>query len=59
MYQDVYLWNRFSKANSEIAFKPSRYFSNPSPHQKNGEAMSEDAFKKIFSQSPVKTTNEV
>jgi len=48
--QDVCPWNRFSKPHNEIAFTPIPEVLNFST--KDWEALSEDAFKKIFKNSP-------
>ena len=50
--QDVCPWNRFSKPNNEAAFNPLPEILNLTT--KEWEAMSEDAFKKIFKHSPLK-----
>lgn len=50
--QDVCPWNRFSKPNSELNFSPIREILNLSKAE--WEAMSEEAFKKIFKNSPLK-----
>ncbi len=50
--QDVCPWNRFSKANSETGFTPIPEILNLSLGE--WEAMSEDAFRKIFKDSPLK-----
>ena len=50
--QDVCPWNRFSSANQEINFTPIPEILNLST--KEWEAMSEDAFKEIFKDSPLK-----
>lgn len=49
--QDVCPWNRFSKPNKEEAFQPLTEILNFSTKQ--WEALSEEAFKKIFKHSPV------
>ncbi len=50
--QDVCPWNRFSKTTDEIAFTPIPEILNLST--KEWEDMSEEAFKKIFTASPLK-----
>ncbi len=52
--QDVCPWNRFSKPNNEIAFKPIPEILNLSTAE--WENLSEEAFKKIFKNSPLKRT---
>lgn len=52
--QDVCPWNRFSKPNNEIAFTPIPEILNLST--KEWESMTEDTFKKIFKNSPLKRT---
>jgi len=49
--QDVCPWNRFSKPNEEMAFKPIPEILNLTT--KEWEAMTEENFKKIFSDSPL------
>jgi epoxyqueuosine reductase len=49
--QDVCPWNRFSKTHNELAFKPIPEVLNFST--KDWEALSEEAFKKIFKNSPL------
>ncbi len=49
--QDVCPWNRFSKPHNELAFKPIPEVLNFST--KDWEALSEEAFKKIFKNSPL------
>lgn len=49
--QDVCPWNRFSKANEETAFSPLPELLNFTT--RDWEALSEEAFKKIFKQSPL------
>jgi epoxyqueuosine reductase len=49
--QDVCPWNRFSKPTSEIEFTPLPGLFNIST--KEWEMMTEDKFKKMFSQSPL------
>ena len=49
--QDVCPWNRFSKPHNETAFTPIPEVLNFST--KDWEALSEDAFKKIFKNSPL------
>lgn len=50
--QDVCPWNRFSKANNEKHFKPIPEILNLTNSE--WEAMSEDDFKKVFKNSPLK-----
>jgi len=50
--QDVCPWNRFSKPTNEIAFTPLPEILDFST--KEWEELTEDAFKKIFSHSPIK-----
>lgn len=50
--QDVCPWNRFSKPNHESAFTPIPELLNLSLNE--WEAMSEEQFKKIFKNSPLK-----
>lgn len=50
--QDVCPWNRFAKANSEEHFRPIPEILDLS--QGEWEAMSEDAFRKTFKNSPLK-----
>ena len=52
--QDVCPWNRFSKPNNEIAFTPIPEILNLSTAE--WENLSEEAFKKIFKDSPLKRT---
>jgi epoxyqueuosine reductase len=49
--QDVCPWNRFSKPHNEIAFTPIPEVLNFST--KDWEGLSEEAFKKIFKNSPL------
>ncbi len=49
--QDVCPWNRFSKPHNELAFTPIPEVFNFST--KDWEALSEEAFKKIFKNSPL------
>lgn len=49
--QDVCPWNRFSKPHNELRFTPIPEILNLST--KEWEAMTEDAFKKIFGKSPL------
>jgi len=49
--QDVCPWNRFSKPNEEMAFKPIPEILNLTT--KEWEEMTEENFKKIFSDSPL------
>jgi epoxyqueuosine reductase len=49
--QDVCPWNRFSKPHNETAFAPIPELLNFSTQE--WEALSEEAFKKIFKQSPL------
>ena len=50
--QDVCPWNRFSKPTNEITFKPIPEILDLSTEE--WEAMSEEAFKRIFKSSPLK-----
>lgn len=50
--QDVCPWNRFSTPNNEVRFKPIPEILNLSSNE--WEEMTEDAFKKIFKNSPLK-----
>jgi epoxyqueuosine reductase len=50
--QDVCPWNRFSKPTNEAAFSPIPELLHF--NQKDWEEMTEDGFKKIFSDSPLK-----
>ncbi len=50
--QDVCPWNRFSRPNNETAFNPLPELLNLSSNE--WEAMSEEAFKKIFKNSPLR-----
>ncbi len=50
--QDVCPWNRFSKPNNELNFKPIPEILNLST--KEWEEMSEEAFRKTFKNSPLK-----
>ena len=50
--QDVCPWNRFSKPHSESAFEPLKEILNFSINDWN--ELSEDAFKTIFKDSPLK-----
>lgn len=52
--QDVCPWNRFSKPNSEPAFAPLPGILNLSSSE--WEEMTEDAFNKLFKNSPLKRT---
>ncbi|MEO8086621.1 MAG: tRNA epoxyqueuosine(34) reductase QueG [Bacteroidota bacterium] len=52
--QDVCPWNRFSKPHKEPAFNPSEELLKMK--KKDWEEITEDVFKKIFSQSAVKRT---
>ncbi len=52
--QDVCPWNRFSKSNTEIQFKPIPEILNLST--KEWEAMSEEIFKRVFVNSSLKRT---
>lgn len=52
--QDVCPWNRFSKANHEKHFTPIPEVLNLSLAE--WEAMSEETFKKVFKDSPIKRT---
>ena len=52
--QDVCPWNRFSKPAQEKAFEPLPEILNLSTTE--WEAMTEDAFRKIFKHSPIKRT---
>ncbi len=50
--QDVCPWNRFSKPNNETAFTPLPEILNLST--KEWEAMTEESFKNIFKESPLR-----
>lgn len=50
--QDVCPWNRFSKPNTEAAFNPVPEILNLSSSE--WEAMTEESFRKIFKDSPLK-----
>lgn len=50
--QDICPWNRFSKSHSEPAFTPIPEILNLGTHE--WEALSEDAFARIFKGSPIK-----
>ena len=50
--QDVCPWNRFSKPNNELNFSPIPEILNLSKSE--WEAISDEAFKKIFKNSPLK-----
>jgi epoxyqueuosine reductase len=50
--QDVCPWNRFSKPHSEVAFTPLPEILNLTT--KEWESMTEESFKKIFKDSPLK-----
>ncbi len=52
--QDVCPWNRFSKPNTEPAFAPLPQILNLSTKQ--WEEMSEETFKQVFKDSPIKRT---
>ena len=52
--QDVCPWNRFSKPNKEIAFKPLPEVLNFSKNE--WEELTEESFKNIFRDSPLKRT---
>ncbi|MES1198121.1 MAG: tRNA epoxyqueuosine(34) reductase QueG [Chitinophagaceae bacterium] len=52
--QDVCPWNRFSKPNQETEFNPLPEILNLSA--KDWEAMTEENFKKIFKDSPLRRT---
>jgi epoxyqueuosine reductase len=52
--QDVCPWNRFSKPNHEAAFTPIPEILNLSLAE--WEDLSDEAFKKIFKNSPLKRT---
>lgn len=52
--QDVCPWNRFSKPNTEIQFKPIPEVLNLST--KEWDEMSEETFKTVFKDSPIKRT---
>ncbi|MBS1733175.1 MAG: tRNA epoxyqueuosine(34) reductase QueG [Bacteroidetes bacterium] len=52
--QDVCPWNRFAKPNSEIQFTPLPEILNFSTA--DWEALTEDAFRSIFKDSPIKRT---
>jgi epoxyqueuosine reductase len=55
--QDVCPWNRFSKPNSEHAFKPIPEILNLTTKQ--WEEMSEETFQQVFKHSPLKRTKFV
>jgi epoxyqueuosine reductase len=50
--QDVCPWNRFSQPHSEVAFAPIPAILNFTTH--DWEEMTEESFKTIFAQSPLK-----
>jgi epoxyqueuosine reductase len=50
--QDVCPWNRFSKPNSEIQFKPVPEILNFTTSQ--WEDLTEETFKQLFHESPLK-----
>ena len=50
--QDVCPWNRFSSANTELAFTPIPQILNLTT--KEWEELSEDKFKVLFKDSPLK-----
>jgi epoxyqueuosine reductase len=52
--QDVCPWNRFSKPNNEINFKPIREILDFS--LADWEELTQDSFAKIFKDSPIKRT---
>lgn len=52
--QNVCPWNRFSQPTEEVSFKPIPEILNLSTEE--WEAMSEERFKRIFKDSPVKRT---
>jgi len=52
--QDVCPWNRFSKPHNEPAFTPIAEILNLSNNE--WEQMSEESFRKIFKESPLKRT---
>ncbi len=52
--QDVCPWNRFSKSHTEPAFEPIEAILSFT--HKDWEALSEDSFKKLFKDSPLKRT---
>lgn len=52
--QDVCPWNRFSKPNSEIQFEPIPEILNFTT--KDWEELTEEQFKQIFANSPIKRT---
>jgi len=52
--QDVCPWNRFSKSHSEPLFNPHPELLSLT--KKNWEEITEDTFKKVFKNSPVKRT---
>ncbi len=52
--QDICPWNRFSKPTEEIQFTPIPEVLNLTTRE--WEAMSEEVFKKIFKDSPIKRT---
>jgi len=50
--QDVCPWNRFSKPNTELSFRPIPEILNLSLNE--WEAMTEETFRKVFKNSPLK-----
>ena len=52
--QDVCPWNRFSKSHSEPLFNPHPELLSMT--KKDWEEITEDTFKKVFKNSPVKRT---
>lgn len=50
--QDVCPWNRFSKPHNEPHFKPNEEMLNMT--HKDWEEMTEEIFKKVFKDSPLK-----
>jgi len=52
--QDVCPWNRFSKPNTEIAFKPIPEILNLSKNE--WDELTEESFRKIFKDSPLRRT---
>jgi epoxyqueuosine reductase len=52
--QDVCPWNRFSKPTNELQFKPLPEILNFTKN--DWEEMTEESFKQIFKNSPIKRT---
>jgi len=52
--QDVCPWNRFAKAHNEVQFSPVPGILNMAT--KEWEAMTEEQFRKVFKDSPIKRT---